>query len=139
MSRHVAFIVVVLLILVWPGGEDDTRPDDEEPPIDVDGLHLLILHESSEPHTLTAGQREVIQSAQQAGELRQWLEANTEDFGVYDDDTNFENASEWLKDAKEVHDGMVPWLLVADADSGFAGPVPEGVDAVIELVESHAE
>lgn len=133
MSRHIGFLLFVLLIIVWPGSGDE-KPD-ETPPIDVDGLHVLILHETSDPERNSPGQWEVIHSAQQAGRLRKWLEANTEDFGVYDWETNFDYGPQWLRDAKELHDGTVPWLLVADRDSGFVGPLPKGVDAVIELLE----
>jgi len=129
--------VVVGLVMHFRGGGGlpDLLPDNA--PIDVDGLHVLVVYESAEKHRLTPGQIDVIDDITTAGELRKWLEEHGE-VRVYVDDIGG-TPPDWVKAALEKHDGTVPWMLIANSKSGYTGPVPDGVAATPELLKGYAE
>ena len=131
--KHIACLLLVLVVFLWPAA-DEGKQGEGKPPIQVDGLHVLILYESEDWDSMTPSQVEIIQSARQAGELRKWLEANAEDFRVYDDDVDASNAPRWVQDALAIHDGSTPWMLAADSDGGYVGSLPSGVKDVKELL-----
>src|SRR5690606_14267732 len=128
-----AVIVVSLLVRQFGIPLPDILPDDA--PIPVTEAKVLILYETAERHRLTPGQLDVIDDVTAAGELNKYLrdKVGTGNFRAYDKDTDVSHSEPWVKEAVAYYGqhggGVVPWLLVATPRGGYAGPVPDGVDA----------
>ena len=108
------------------------------------GLHVLILYEGqpTDDEHMPPSQLSIFTSAK----VRQWLEANTTAHRVWDDDFTLEqmaHAPPTFRDAYglvlEQSRGVVPWIAISDGQTGFTGPLPESIDALIQLLEQYGD
>ena len=132
--ENVALFLAVLLILrgCQDGGGIVPRPKPIPPPFPTETLSVLIVEETAERGQLPEGQREVISSTP----FRQWCQSVNAELKVWDQDADLANVSEKWKAAMSVPRQSLPWLLVADQDSGFSGPLPDSVSATKEVIDA---
>ena len=104
----------------------------DDAPIKVEGPHMLLLYEAADTAV------ESIDSVRKAGEVRKWLDANSYVWNAYDKDlTPAHDSPQWIIDAYQLHDGSVPWILIANSKSGYVGAVPEKSEDLIALLEKY--
>ena len=133
MLENVALFLAVLLILrgcqdggIGPG------PKPNPPPFPTDALSVLIVEETAERGNLPAGQREILSSTP----FREWCQRVGAELKIWDQDADLTNVAEKWTAAMSVPRQSVPWLIVADSDSGFSGPLPANVDATKEVINA---
>jgi len=123
--------------------DDDPKPPapDQEPPIDGDGLRVLIVYESSELNRLTADQRDIFYGQT----VRKYLTANCvqqdrySEWRILDQDTSFVDAgSRWVKALARPRTSL-PWILISNGKTGYEGPLPATASETIELVKRFKE
>lgn len=99
------------------------------PPFACEGLHVLIVEQSSVRKDLPAGQKEIITSATFAD----WLNSNcpadatgTKGWRILEptDGDKLTYEDQWLKDAMAVDRASVPWVVASNGHTGFSGPLP---------------
>lgn len=109
-------------------GLTDIPPPD--PPLPVDGLHVLILYESEDRGTMPPQQLSILTSAP----LREWFKANSVQWRIWDDDTPVEGAEKVWQDALLLPRQSLPWIHVSNGKTGYSGPLPATVDETISLI-----
>ena len=120
-----------------PSDIDDVvpTPDVEPAPIVAEGLNILIVEETSARNQLPRKQQEVFTSVR----LRKWLDDHDTEFRIWDQDVDSKFDDEKWQDALKVERKSLPWLYASNGKSGFSGPLPESVDAVISKLEEVAK
>jgi len=137
--RHLVLLAVAGCLFLVGGYFSDAKipfPDggDKETvaPIEVDSEHVLMLYEAND------AAHPVLESARKAGQVRVWMDEHNVVYRFYDvTDPPPHDAPKWVVDAYQLHDGSVPWLLIANKDSGYTGPLPKDVAGMIELLEQN--
>lgn len=130
-----------------PPGPNPT-PDDmvnKAPFPSPDGLRVLIIEETADRLKLPAGQQEILLS----WEVRQWLanntvrEQNSAGYRIWDDDYTAEQlnyvSETWrlaYERAKKDSAGKLPWLVAANRNKGFSGPLPNTNKELLDLLNS---
>lgn len=99
--------------------EDDQTPDDKAP-FPADGLHVLIVYESTKMNGLTAEQRAIIAGADIRGALNA---AAPGKYRIYDQDADLQFVEQVWKDAMAVPRQSVPWLVISNGKAGYNGPL----------------
>jgi hypothetical protein len=98
-------------------------------PIDVPGLHVLIVEETDDRDTIDKGQLSVLQSTL----VRQEVAAAGGQFRQYDA-THTPEAEPW-KTAMARPRQSTPWLIVSNpGKGGFEGPLPASIDATKQII-----
>lgn len=98
-------------------------------PIDVPGLHVLIVEETDDRSTIDKGQLAVLQTTQ----VKQEVAAAGGQFRQYDDD-NAPAAEPW-KTAMSRPRQSTPWLIVSNpGKGGFEGPLPASIDESLKII-----
>ena len=125
------------------GKGDVPKPDVDNVPFPSEGLRVLIIEETGERATLPGGQQQILLSTH----VRGWLKKNTvekDGFRIWDDDYDAEDGEQdFINDtwkqaylvAKKDSDGVLPWLVAANGDKGFSGPLPGTPDELIMILE----
>lgn len=117
-----------------PNPPDPTPdPDVDDAPFPADGLTVLIVEETTERRNLSVGHRSVITSVA----MREWFDEHDVVWRIYDKDT--EGASEPFETALHLPRDSLPWILISNGETGFSGPLPDGVMATIRLIEQYRE
>jgi len=123
--------------------DDDPKPPapDQEPPIDGDGLRVLIVYESSELNQLTADQRDIFYGQT----VRKYLTENCvqqdrySEWRILDQDTSFVDAgSRWVKALARPRTSL-PWILISNGKTGYEGPLPATASETIELIKRYKD
>jgi hypothetical protein len=125
-----------------PDDPDPPTPDpDVPPPIDGDGLRVLIVYESSELNQLTADQRDIFYGQT----VRKYLTENCvqqdrySEWRILDQDTSFVDAgSRWVKALARPRTSL-PWILISNGKTGFEGPLPATPSETIELIKRYKQ
>jgi len=125
-----------------PGpGPGPTPPPQPAPPIAGEGNRVLIVYETGD--VLPAKQAAILTS----GVLRDYLDATTAKdtanpngaYRIWDQniDLSHPSVSPSWKAAMARPRASVPWIVVSDGTSGYEGPLPESVEATLELLKKH--
>lgn len=136
LDMLLAGAAIILLLLDRYGGVLPL-PHPDDPPIQVDSLHVLILHETAEQHKLTPGQADVIDDVTHYGKVRQWLDDHAI-YRVFDKDVGG-NPPDWVVESMKLHDGTIPWVLASNSHAGHFGALPDGIEPMLALLEEYAE
>ena len=110
----------------------------DPPPIEREGLHVLIVEETEDRRNLPSEQLAALRS----NKLYQWLDNNTTDLNgepawrILDDDADLSNADPvWQKAMKREREEL-PWIIISDAPKGGTEqPFPENLDKTLELLQ----
>lgn len=124
-----------------PPKPDPPKPDPVIPaPIPEIGFRVLMIYETAEAIKLTKGQ----QLAMFGKSTRDWLDANCVKVGgeperrIFDKDIKLDGESAlWKKAMARTRTG-VPWLIVSNGITGYDGPMPETLDAIMAILKKHA-
>lgn len=135
--------LIVALAASFMAGRVSTRVDlpdwinvvpivvpDDPLPVPGEGRHLVVIYEYQDRPTMTAGQREIMDSVL----IRKWLADAKWDVRYLDDDTEFTTESEWFKTALSVPRESLPWVVLSNGERGYSGPLPETVEEFKTLV-----
>jgi hypothetical protein len=111
------------------------------PPIDGIGFRVLILSESSERHTLTAEQRNILFGQK----TRDYLNDNavkgddgkTPEWRILDPDTPFTEANNRFAKAMKRPRTSPHWIIVSNGTTGYEGPLPATVEDFLLLLDKY--
>ena len=141
MNKHFAIFCVVIAALIYFGPTVSPDPvpvpeppiPDVDPPIPGDSLSMLIVEEVNDRGDLSADQVGIFTSVP----LREWLDSHDVEWRIWDQnvETKFE-AEKWRQALAKPRDAL-PWIYVSNGKSGYSGPLPETVEATIELLEKY--
>ena len=104
------------------------------PPIDAEGLHVLIIEETADRNNLPVSQAAVLQSIQ----LRSYVQEKNGNYRQLDDDSNMELAAQKWKDAMLLPRDSLPWLIVSNK-GGYTGPLPETLEETMAILKKWGE
>lgn len=115
-------------VIVVPAPPPEPKPITA--PIPAEGLHVLIWRET-DLNRVPEAQLEQFYGVR----LRAWMKASRVDFRIWDQNIDAANeTAEWQAAAK-VKPGSLPWIVVSNGKTGYAGPLPESTEATIALLE----
>jgi hypothetical protein len=119
--------------------DPDEEDEDDEPPPKVvpfpaDGLHVLVVYESSDMNRLTGEQRAIIQGA----DVRAALDAAAPGrYRIYDKDADLQFVPQVWKDAMAVPRQSVPWVALSNGKTGYSGPLDMTAAQFLALLAEH--
>lgn len=108
-------------------------PVDPPVPVVVDGLHILIIEETAERHTMPPEQQAILASVK----LREAVQAAGGQMRIFDDDTDLSGVESVWRDLMAVERDGLPWLLVVNGRRGVSRELPGTVDEVVAIVEQY--
>lgn len=109
---------------------DVVVPTVDPAPVPSTGKRVLITAETSPDSQIDDQLVGVFKSAP----LAEWLLSNGWDARFIDDDTTVVRGNEWFGKALGVIEHDKHWIVIANGDKGFSGPLPNTVEGVQELV-----
>jgi hypothetical protein len=127
---------------VPPPGPNPPPPPDPTPtpaPIPDAGLRVLMVRESKTPESLKPTQRAILYGAK----VRDHLDSvcvkagGHPEWRVYDPDQNTAGESRLWQDVMKRKRTSLPWLVISNGVRGYEGPLPETVDAFLELLKKY--
>ena len=137
---------VMILIAVWVYTHRSAEAPDTPFP-NVDGLHVLAVHDVLKDASLPQGQLEAILSLSAAGAVNDFLQSHAahEKSGdlavrVFDVDQNVDNElAEWKQQFSSPAQPRtsLPWLTVSNGRTGYDGPFPKDANALITLLKKY--
>lgn len=139
-----ALPLILIAFLLWYGvtKRDQTPPGptpDPVPPVVIDdapfpssGLTVVIVEETESRMRgeLSPGHFAALTSIK----VREWAKDNGVHLRVLDQHTPLPGMTEAEKAAFELKADSLPWIHISNGKTGFTGPLPDGVDATIELM-----
>lgn len=123
------------------------QPTPSTAPFPSPGLAVLIVYESGEATTLSAGQHNILYGTK----VRDFLRTSTfKDqgnpngaFRIYDKDIDLTSESTMWKAAMSVapRTGPFPYVIISNGKTGYSGPIPAGMtpDEFIALVTKYTQ
>lgn len=111
------------------------------PPIEAEGLRVLIVEETADRHKLPTSQLAVLTSAK----LSEWLDDNCvkhdghPEWRRWDKDTDISHERSLWQSAFEEERAELPWLYVSNGQTGYSGPLPQTLDETFEILEKYKE
>lgn len=124
-----------------PPPEPDPIPPGPEPPIPGDSNRVLIVYESSQLSSLPPAQSVLMSSANVRDYLRKKCslgpDGKTPEFRIWDKDVDASNVSQVWKDAMAMPRTAVPWIVVSNGKTGFAGPLPADEATLLTLLKKY--
>ena len=127
LDRIGLLLIAVSVFMLAKGG--GALPAFVPAPIDVPGLHVLIVEETDDRDTIDKGQLAVLQSVL----VREDVKAAGGQYRQYDDDET--PAEEPWKTAMGRPRQSTPWLIVSNpGKGGFEGPLPSTIDATKQVI-----
>ena len=127
LDRIGLLLIAVSVFMLAKGG--GALPAFVPAPIDVPGLHVLIVEETDDRDTIDKGQLAVLQSVL----VREDVKAAGGQYRQYD--ANETPAEEPWKTAMGRPRESTPWLIVSNpGKGGFEGPLPSTIDATKQVI-----
>jgi hypothetical protein len=131
-----------------PTPDPDPKPPpdpDVKPPLDVKGLHVMIIYETRYPEKLTLGQKAAI-NGRGEGSLAAYLDAKTPKEASGQPSYRFADPSAtaehdlpvWQAALKRPRKEL-PWIVISTERTGFEGPLPKTHSEILELVKKYGE
>lgn len=118
--------LAVFLLAKGGGGLPSFTPA----PIDVPGLHVLIVEEKEDRATVPTGQQSVLKSSLISQHV---INEKKAEFRQYDDDPTI--TEEPWKSAMARPRTSLPWIIVSNpGKGGFEGPLPGSIDETLALI-----
>lgn len=116
----------------------DPIPDVPKPPVVIsdpapfkaDRLTVLIVEDSGERRNLPASQVGIFTSSK----LRKGLVDAGADFRFWSITEDGEHDTAAFREAAKVPRESVPWIVIANGQRGFSGPLPKDAVGVLDLV-----
>lgn len=142
-----AFTIVVGNVPPGPGPgpnpDPGPNPEPSDPaPIAGDGLKVLIMFETAEAAKYTRDQQLILAPAKQVADFlnSQCVEDSKgkKAWRIWDKDVDAENADPAFKDAlAKARPTSLPWVLISNGKTGYAGPLPANPSTFIDLVSKY--
>lgn len=120
---------------------DGPKPDEPKPPapapIAAEGLHVLIVVESSDAAKLPPKQVSMLT----ARSVRDYLDSHcpkvngTPEWRIWDKDVSTANESPLWREAFARKRGGVPWIVVSNGKAGYDGPLPGSIEELLALLK----
>ena len=120
-------------------------PPPSPAPIPADGLHVLVVYETSDLSKLPAPQQQILYSTT----IRAYLDSKcplgpdgkTREWRVWDKDVSTTNESKIWQDAMRRPRQSIPWVIVSNPQKGggFEGPLPANVDDALILIKKFGD
>lgn len=140
-------VCLVLLVVLWIAGAtpvptptpdiDPVPPTPDERLIDVDGYSVLIVFDpETDYHRLTPEQTDLIKDIQTSGEIRRWLDSNT-NWKVYEGDENTSVLPEVWAEALARPRTEEPWVIISGNTGGEEGKFPANVEEMKSKLEKY--
>lgn len=116
-------------------------PPQPPSPIVAQGLHVLIVYESSELSKYPAAQVNILYDQS----LRSYLDSVTavagpkswHEYRIWDKDVVALGDSQPWQDALKRPRTALPWIIIGNGTTGYEGPLPANVAATIELIKKY--
>lgn len=107
----------------------------EEAPFPSDGLTVVIIEETEARMRgeLSPGHFAALAS----NDVREWAKAAGAHFRVFDQHTPTAGMTETELAAFNLKFDSLPWIHISNGKTGFTGPLPDGVEATIALMEKY--
>jgi hypothetical protein len=135
--------VTVAKTKVTVGTAPQPPPDPVNPPVPTSGLFCLIVEETADRSSITAGQREIL-LATAPGSVRDYLTQKcvkgpngVPEFRVVDKDNNMGKESDLWKKAWARPRTSIPWICVSNGKDGFEGPLPKTAAECLDLLKKY--
>jgi hypothetical protein len=130
-----------------PPGPTPPGPAPGPAPIPDAGFRALVVYETADLPKMTPAQQNVLY----ARAVRDYLDAKavlgpdgkTHEWRMYDKDVDLgAESAVWrnaVKRARESKDFKTPWLIISNPEkgTGYEGPLPADVNAMLELLKKH--
>lgn len=138
--KPLAIIVLIVLLAMLggtPGPGPDVDPDDEivdpDPPvITAAGPHVLIIEETADRGRLSTEQLTALFT------VSSWAGKRGFKWRVWDQQIdNQETDDPFWAAALALPRESLPWIVLADDDAGYSGPLPEDMDTIEDLVAEY--
>lgn len=135
--RDLANLLIIVAILFFARGGDQPSPgpppvpDVEPAPFPSDGLSVLIVEETEQRGQLPSSQLSVLTSVI----LREKVKQIGGEILVLDQNADIQFLADKWKEAMRKPRDSLPWILIANGESGHSGPLPKTLEETIKLVE----
>ena len=107
------------------------------------GLRVLILYETSEAASLSTSQQAILFGKKVRDELEARCAAGddnqTREYRIWDADIDASGESDSWKQAMKQPHQTLPWLLIGNGKTGYAGPLPATADEFLSLLARFAD
>lgn len=122
------------------------QPPQPDAPIKEPGFRVLIVEETADRSKLPVTQAVIMTSATFRNYLRNACVADStasdgKAWRIWDKDTDATNELKlWqdaLKSAKSVKDFKTPWIVVSNGKTGYSGPLPDTLQATMDLCKKY--
>lgn len=124
-------ICVFLLLVVFSNGEWDWNIIPSKAPIDTDTLTVVIIEETAQRQLLPFSQLNAITSQV----WKNYVVSKKGKWRVLDEDSNIDKDYDWVKEAMSLERTSLPWLVYADGNNGYSGPVPDSLEEFMGVIK----
>jgi hypothetical protein len=135
--------VMLCAVLIWAGQHGEPGPGPEPTPVVVvddapfpsDGLTVVVIEEAETRMRgeLSPGHFAALAS----GKVREWAQGAGAHLRVFDQHTPTVGMTQTEMAAFGLKFDSLPWIHISNGKSGFTGPLPDGVDATIALMDKY--
>jgi len=119
------------LLVVFSNGEWDWNIIPSKAPIDTDTLTVVIIEETAQRQLLPFSQLNAITSQV----WKNYVVSKKGKWRVLDEDSNIDKDYDWVKEAMSLERTSLPWLVYADGNNGYSGPVPYSLEEFMGVIK----
>lgn len=135
---------ILCALMIWIGSHQQPGPGPtpdptpvvvDDAPFPSEGLTVVIIEEAEVRMRgeLSSGHFAALTS----GSVREWAQQAGAHLRVFDQHTPTSGMTETESAAFKLKFDSLPWIHIAHGKKGFTGPLPDGVDATISLMDKY--
>lgn len=121
-----------------PDPDPPNPPDPDNPaPIPVEGFRVLMIFETEDLAKYKSGQLSVLYST----DIRKYMDSKCvggkSGYRIWDKDESGTGHPQLWQDAMKRSRTTLPWLIVSNGKTGYEGPIPDSIQATMEILKKH--
>lgn len=116
-------------------GPGPKPPDPGPTPIPVDGFKVVVVYESADLSKIPLAQTTLLNSAT----WREYARSKGEWRAIDKDVSDIGNDKQWVKDVLKRPRASTPWVIVSNGKTGYEGPLPANLDAMMALLKKYGD